>query len=384
MNLWLIGISGAGKTTVGKLVTEGLREQGRTVLFLDGDDLREVWSDDLGHSIDARRKNHMRISKLCRTLDQGNIDILVSALSIFPDLRKWNHENLSDYVEICLDLPIEEATRRDPKAIYARRAAGELNDVAGIDFPFPHSETTSLIISPPDVLAPPQEIADRILSFLNSRGEKTSHYPYTGRDLFSTPESYEFADCRDHVFFTNWRRHRQVMQHMLHSVAFDSRRATLPANDAALPESIPDSGKLIWIMDAIACIAANNDTPETSVTKCKVVLDEFVKKFEIFRRLFNAYDVGYARTEGADLASTEDYISFGRALVAFNDRTNIPIYASTLLKLMDALLSIADTIQNPDIAYQLLSLLKEEGRIVMAWEQHVEYTKKNSMGQNRV
>ncbi|MGH8613854.1 MAG: adenylyl-sulfate kinase, partial [Gammaproteobacteria bacterium] len=119
MIIWLIGVSGAGKTTVGRMLCERMRATGKHVLLLDGDRLRDVWNDDLGHEMSARRRNHTRISKLCALLDQDpSIDLVVPALSIFPDLRAWNRQHFSRYVEVFLDLPMEEAIRRDRKGIY--------------------------------------------------------------------------------------------------------------------------------------------------------------------------------------------------------------------------------------------------------------------------
>jgi adenylylsulfate kinase len=49
------------------------------------------------------------------------------------ELHRWNRENLNHYLEVYLDVPIEELRRRDPKKIYERFFAGEITNVAGLD-----------------------------------------------------------------------------------------------------------------------------------------------------------------------------------------------------------------------------------------------------------
>jgi len=138
MIIWLIGISGSGKTTIGTALVDRMRWEGRHVIYLDGDKLREVWSDDLGHTLESRRKNHTRFSKLCALLGQDpGVDIVVSALSIFPDLQQWNRENIPGYFQVHLHVDVETAQQRDPKGIYARSKVGQAKDVVGVDFPFP-------------------------------------------------------------------------------------------------------------------------------------------------------------------------------------------------------------------------------------------------------
>ena len=53
---WITGLSGAGKTTIGKIFYEKLRRKYANTVFLDGDMLREVFGNDLGYS-DADRRN---------------------------------------------------------------------------------------------------------------------------------------------------------------------------------------------------------------------------------------------------------------------------------------------------------------------------------------
>ena len=85
MVVWLIGLSGAGKTTLGRLLHQRLAARLPNLVFLDGDDLRDVWGDNLGHSIEARRVNAHRISHLCRLLDRQGIHVIAAVLSMFPE-----------------------------------------------------------------------------------------------------------------------------------------------------------------------------------------------------------------------------------------------------------------------------------------------------------
>lgn len=167
MIVWLIGISGAGKTTVAKILHGLLRDRGRPVALLDGDELRHVWGDDLGHELSDRRRNHQRISRLCALLSQEpGLDLIVPALSIFPDLRAWNRANLPNYFEVFLDVPLAVAESRDPKGIYARARRGEIRGVAGVDIPFPPPDAADLVIRPPEVLAAPESVAWQILTHM--------------------------------------------------------------------------------------------------------------------------------------------------------------------------------------------------------------------------
>lgn len=170
MVIWLIGLSGAGKTTIGRVLVDLMRAEGRSTLFLDGDDLRSLWQEDLHHQLADRRKNHMRFSRLCALLDQDDhVDIVVSALSIFPDYQKWNRENFNQYYEVFLNLPVADAIERDSKGLYAKALAGTLQNVVGIDIPFPVPPNPDLVIEPPQIHQPPALLGEFILSRLPER-----------------------------------------------------------------------------------------------------------------------------------------------------------------------------------------------------------------------
>jgi adenylylsulfate kinase-like enzyme len=167
MVVWLIGLSAAGKTTVARELVGRLREQHDGVVLLDGDELREVWGDDLGHTVDDRRRNARRVSHLCRLLDRQGVHVVAAILSMFPEWQAWNRRELSDYFEVFLDVPMDELERRDPRGLYAAVRAGRTSGVVGVDIPFPPPPHADLVLRPPEVLEPPDRIAARILAALH-------------------------------------------------------------------------------------------------------------------------------------------------------------------------------------------------------------------------
>jgi adenylylsulfate kinase-like enzyme/phosphohistidine swiveling domain-containing protein len=132
---WITGLSGAGKTTIGQELWRRLRAAGRSVVFLDGDALREVIAEDLGHTTSSRHKSALRNARLCRMLSDQGQDVVCPTISMFHDVQQWNRENIPGYREIYLQVPLVELQRRDAKGIYAAAQRGELRDVVGLDVP---------------------------------------------------------------------------------------------------------------------------------------------------------------------------------------------------------------------------------------------------------
>jgi len=132
---WFTGLSGAGKSTIGKLFFDRLRGNTAAAVFLDGDILREVFGNDLGHSREERLKSAMRNSRLCKMLADQGIDVVCATISLFRECQGWNRENMPGYHEIYLRVPMQVLIERDQKQLYSRALRGELIDVMGVDLP---------------------------------------------------------------------------------------------------------------------------------------------------------------------------------------------------------------------------------------------------------
>ena len=84
---WITGLSGAGKTTIGIELLKILNTKDN-VIFLDGDELREIYGDDIGYSLDDRRKMAMRNSRLCKMLSNQGFDVICCTISMFHSIRE--------------------------------------------------------------------------------------------------------------------------------------------------------------------------------------------------------------------------------------------------------------------------------------------------------
>ena len=131
---------------MGRELWSRLRAAGRPVTFLDGDALRAVIAEDLGHSAGDRRRSAMRNARLCRLLAEQGTDVVCATISLFHEVQRWNRENIPRYREIYLQVPIDELRRRDSKGIYAGVQRGDACDVVGLDVPAEAPEAPDLIL----------------------------------------------------------------------------------------------------------------------------------------------------------------------------------------------------------------------------------------------
>ena len=134
---WITGLPGAGKTTLARqLVTslKGFVEQ--PVVLLDGDELREVLNSSGLHRTEDRRRLSYQYARLSRLLNQQNIHVVCSTVSMFDEVRAWNREYIEKYVEVFIDVKMEILIERDKNKLYSRAIQGELIDVLGVNAPY--------------------------------------------------------------------------------------------------------------------------------------------------------------------------------------------------------------------------------------------------------
>lgn len=134
--IWLCGLAGSGKSTLARALTRLLRQEFfQSVIYLDGDELREI----LGHfdyDKNGRIKMALKRAKLAKFLSEQGVIVVVSTISLFNEIYKFNRENIKNYFEIYVKCDFEELKRRDQKALYTKALKGEIANVVGVDIKF--------------------------------------------------------------------------------------------------------------------------------------------------------------------------------------------------------------------------------------------------------
>ena len=118
----ITGLSGAGKTSVGKLLYEKMKQKYPNTVFLDGDVLREVFGNDLGYTRGERIRCAMRYARLCKMLQEQGMNVICCTISMFDEIRSWNRENIGNYREIYVRVSMEVLKKRNQKGLYSTSA----------------------------------------------------------------------------------------------------------------------------------------------------------------------------------------------------------------------------------------------------------------------
>ena len=148
MIIWITGISGAGKTTIGQKLFSNLNKDGRKIIFLDGDGLRQIFAStkDKSYQRENRIKLALQYSKLCQFLSNSGLDVVIATISMYSEVYEWNSNNLDNYYEVYLKVPNEVVINRDPKGLYADFEIGKISNLAGFDLKIDQPKNPALVI----------------------------------------------------------------------------------------------------------------------------------------------------------------------------------------------------------------------------------------------
>ncbi len=170
VTLWFTGLSASGKSTIAALVDQMLHRRGRYCCVLDGDNIRFGLNSDLGFSPQDRAENIRRIGEVAKLLAQNGAIALTAFISPYRadrDRTRAIHEP-GDFVEVFVDCPLEVCERRDPRGLYARARAGQIEEFTGISAPYETPLKPELVLRTDRETA--IESAARVMAYLDARG----------------------------------------------------------------------------------------------------------------------------------------------------------------------------------------------------------------------
>jgi adenylylsulfate kinase-like enzyme len=114
---WITGLSGSGKTTLANKISNHVNKKYGPTLLISGDELRNIFNFDKFDK-KSRLKYALSYSKLCKLMTDNKINVLFSTVSLFHQVRKWNHRNIKNYLEIYIESNINELIKQKKKIFY--------------------------------------------------------------------------------------------------------------------------------------------------------------------------------------------------------------------------------------------------------------------------
>ncbi|MEI7493881.1 MAG: adenylyl-sulfate kinase [Alphaproteobacteria bacterium] len=167
MIFFFIGLQGAGKTTIGRSFYEQLKINRLNTVFIDGDMMRNLFSKDLGYSLEDRKVNLSRILSFCSFCDKEKLNVVCSVLCIFPEYLEEYRKNFTSSKIIYINVEKEEILNRDQKALFSNPNA--LN-VVGKDIDFLPPVSIDLEVFNPQPFKNASDIANEVLIKLENDG----------------------------------------------------------------------------------------------------------------------------------------------------------------------------------------------------------------------
>ncbi len=143
--IWITGLPASGKSTIASLLKDHLKSKNITAIVLDGDEIRKTVSKDLGYSPEDRKEHNRRVIEIAKLLVKNGITTIIPLISPYRETREIARKEIPNFVEVYTKASVETCMKRDPKGLYKKAQAGEIQNMTGIQSPYEeplHPEVT--------------------------------------------------------------------------------------------------------------------------------------------------------------------------------------------------------------------------------------------------
>jgi adenylyl-sulfate kinase len=163
----MTGLPASGKSTVTKVLAKQLKDRGIAVTVLESDELRKVFSKDPRYDEQDREYFYSSLAFIGRVLTDHGMAVIFDATANLRSYRDKARIQISRFIEVFVDTPLEVCIQRDPKGIYRKARIGEASSVPGIQAPYEPPENPDVVITGKSEA--PSEAAERIIETLRAR-----------------------------------------------------------------------------------------------------------------------------------------------------------------------------------------------------------------------
>jgi len=165
----LTGLSGAGKSTLAYALERKLFDRGRTSFVLDGQNMRQGISRDLGFTADDRSENLRRGAEVAKLVNDAGLICVAAFLAPREEIRQKAAEVVGRerFLVVHLNAPVDVCRQRDQEGLYGAADAGEITNFPGVSAPYEDPTNADLVLGTHELDV--NECVERIMTLL---GEK--------------------------------------------------------------------------------------------------------------------------------------------------------------------------------------------------------------------
>lgn len=136
--IWLTGLSGSGKTTLALRLEQYFFDKGFKLAVLDGDNIRNGLSKDLGFSEVDRTENLRRVGEVAKLMLDAGLIVISAFISPYEEDRRAikNIVGQQMFFVVYVNCTLEVCEKRDVKGLYAHARKGIIPNFTGISAPY--------------------------------------------------------------------------------------------------------------------------------------------------------------------------------------------------------------------------------------------------------
>ena len=145
--MWFTGLPGSGKSTLAIELESQLFQEGTQVYVLDGDNIRQGLSSDLGFSPTDRTENIRRIGEVGTLFADAGFIVIAAFISPYRKDRELARQVAGDFFnEIYIKADVTTCEKRDPKGHYQLARTGKIPEFTGVSAPYEQPNNPELIV----------------------------------------------------------------------------------------------------------------------------------------------------------------------------------------------------------------------------------------------
>lgn len=168
--MYIIGMSGSGKTTIANALLEKLRARGKQrIQVIDGDIIRKQFGDIFGNTYEERMKCNRAVRVVADYLIDNQVSVILAQVAAYREMRRKVREQFAEhYIEVYVKCSPEECARRDVKGYYRKYQLGEIHNLNGMDDVYEVPEEYDILVDTERETV--EECVQKIADYLEEKG----------------------------------------------------------------------------------------------------------------------------------------------------------------------------------------------------------------------